>query len=93
MTLSRGISLGAGSLLLAYGLFSLRAGWVISTWGRLEYRPGAIYWITVVALIVIGGVNVALGVKALVRPANARTETHPGGSKEDSASPPTEQVK
>ena len=66
MKLSRGITLGAGSVLLAYGLFSLRAGWVIGTWARIEYRPSAVYWITVSALLAIGGVNVALAMKSLL---------------------------
>jgi hypothetical protein len=71
----------AGGLILAYGIFSLRAGWVISTWARIEYRPSAIYWITVIALIGIGGVNVALGLKSFIWPARSGTEskaqTHP----------------
>ena len=57
----------AGGALLAYGLWALHSGWVVSTWARVEYRPSIPYWITVVALVVIGGVNVAMGVRMLLR--------------------------
>lgn len=93
MTLSRGIALGVGSLILAYGIFSLRAGWVISTWARIEYRPSAVYWITVVALLGIGGVNVALGIMSFIWPNESGTRTESRQPKEDSAAPASEQVK
>ncbi len=57
----------AGGLLLCYGLWGLYSGWIISTWARVEYRPSVQYWITVVALIVIGGVNVGMGIRAYFR--------------------------
>ena len=52
------------TLLLSYGLWSLYSGWVVSTWARIEYRPGIFYWITVLALIVVGILNLAV----LLRP-------------------------
>ena len=57
----------AGSLLLAYGLYALFSGWVISTWARVEYRTSVQYWITVVALIAIGAVNVGIGIRSFFR--------------------------
>ncbi|NIO41971.1 MAG: hypothetical protein GTO41_18475 [Burkholderiales bacterium] len=57
----------AGGLLLAYGLWGLWSGWIISTWLRVEYRGYAQYWITVIVLIVIGGGNVILGIRAIFR--------------------------
>ena len=56
-----------GGLLLAYGLWGLSSGRIISTWARFEYRPSVQYWITVIALVGIGGMNVLLGIRMLVR--------------------------
>jgi hypothetical protein len=56
-----------GSVLLAYGIYALYTGAVISTWGRTEYRPSLQYWITVLALIAVGALNVTYGVRLFFR--------------------------
>jgi hypothetical protein len=58
-------TIGGGSLLLAYGLWGLHSGWIISTWMRIEPRGTAAYWITVAALIAMGSVNLVIGLYSL----------------------------
>ena len=53
----------AGGLLFAYGLFSLFVGWTISTWGTIAYRNSIFYWITVCALLMMGGLNLWVGLR------------------------------
>ena len=65
--LVRLLLLGGGSLLLLYGLWALHSGWLISTWAQVAYRPSLIYWITVVALLVIGGVNILIALRSFFR--------------------------
>ncbi len=61
------VPLVLGTLILAYGLWALRSGRVISTWGQMAYRPSVIYWVTTIALILVGILNVAFGVRLLAR--------------------------
>ncbi len=48
----------AGVLLVAYGLWGLYSGKILSTWGQVQYRPSVIYWVTVGLLILLGGANI-----------------------------------
>lgn len=66
-TMMRIITLGGGSLLLAYGLWALCSGKVISTWARFAYRPSVIYWITVLAFLLLGIFNIAFGIRSFLR--------------------------
>jgi hypothetical protein len=61
------VTLIIGLLLFVYGLWALYSGEVLSTWARIEYRPSLIYWVTVIALTVTGGLNVAFGIRSLLR--------------------------
>ena len=56
-----------GMALFCYGLSALFTGKVISTWAQMAYRPSIIYWITVLAFLLIGGMNVVLGCLMLRR--------------------------
>lgn len=57
----------AGGLLFAYGIFSLFVGWTISTWGTIAYRNSSsssvFYWVTVFALLLMGGLNLWVGLR------------------------------
>jgi len=64
MTTFRVITIAGGLLLLLYGLWALHSGIVISTWGRMAYRPSAIFWITVIAFLLLGGLNLVIGVRS-----------------------------
>lgn len=57
----------AGSLLLAYGVWGLYSGWIVSTWARIEYRPSVQYWITVGALVAIGSFNIVFAFRLFLR--------------------------
>ncbi|MBM3286152.1 MAG: hypothetical protein FJY88_02215 [Candidatus Eisenbacteria bacterium] len=57
------IPIVAGVLFLAYGLYALHSGRIISTWGRFSYRPNAIYWITTGAFLLLGVMNLIMGLK------------------------------
>jgi hypothetical protein len=54
-----------GALMLGYGLWAIWAGRVIVTWGRVAERPDAIYWIAVLCLLLVGGVNLIAAARAL----------------------------
>ena len=57
MTPGRLVALVAGLLFLAYGLWALYSGRVISTWGQTAYRPNVFYWIATVAFLLLGVVS------------------------------------
>jgi hypothetical protein len=61
------ITIGIGGLILAYGVYALYSGKIISTWARFAYRPSPIYWITVAALVLLGGLNVLFGIRSFFR--------------------------
>ena len=61
------ITLGVGGLLFIYALYALRSGKVISTWARFAYRPSPIYWITVLALLLMGGLSLYFGIRSFFR--------------------------
>lgn len=67
MTPSRILALVAGMLLVAYGLWSLRSGKVLITWGQFAERPSPFYWVVVAALLLLGVVNLWWGVASLPR--------------------------
>lgn len=55
--------LTASLLLLGYAAYSLYAGWIISTWGQVVYRPSVLYWVSVIALLVLGGANLVVSIR------------------------------
>lgn len=61
------IILVLGILLLAYGVWALFQGSILSTWLRWEYSTGAPFWITVMTLIGLGAANIVLGLVYLFR--------------------------
>jgi hypothetical protein len=61
------ITLGGGALLLAYGLWALYYGRVLTTWGRTVGRDSVFYWIVVGALILMGALNLVFGARKLFR--------------------------
>lgn len=52
----------AGFLILLYAGWALWTGSVISTWASTADRSSPIYWITVVALVVVGMGNVLFSI-------------------------------
>ncbi len=56
-----------GLLLTAYGLWALYSGQIISTWAQTVYRPSPLYWITTLAILLIGLSNAILGIYNLLR--------------------------
>ncbi len=55
------IAFGAAIVLLGYSSWALATGEVISTWFQTAYRPSAIYWITVLAMLILGIANLVAG--------------------------------
>jgi hypothetical protein len=51
-----------GSFILLYAGWALWTGSVISTWASTADRSSPIYWITVVALVVVGMGNVLFSI-------------------------------
>lgn len=54
------ISLTAGIVLVGYSLWALASGQIISTWMQTAYRPSIIYWVTVLAFLLLGMANVVV---------------------------------
>lgn len=63
MTPSRILALTAGLALLGYGLWALHSGHVLITWGQFAERPSFFYWVVVVALLLLGVVNVVAAIR------------------------------
>ena len=63
MSPGRLIPLVAGVLLGGYGLWALRSGKVISTWGQMAHRPSVFYWVVTLALLLLGGLNLFMALR------------------------------
>ena len=61
----RVLRISAGAVLLTAGLWGLFSGKMLTTWAQIAYRPSIIYWITVIALIVLGVANIVVGIRSL----------------------------
>lgn len=61
------VALIFGLLLTAYGLWALYSGQIISTWAQTVYRPSPIYWITLIAILVLGIANLVMVVYSFFR--------------------------
>ena len=51
------VMLVSGAAISAYAAYALYSGSVISTWGQFANRPGAVYWVTVSLLMLLGLAN------------------------------------
>jgi hypothetical protein len=64
MATFRLITIGGGLLLLLYGVYSLHSGSIITIWARMAPRPTLVYWITVVACLMLGVMNLFIGIRS-----------------------------
>ncbi len=58
------ITIGGGLLLILYGLYSIHSGSIITIWARLAPRPTLVYWITLAACLLIGVMNLFMGIRS-----------------------------